>query len=104
MLRLPVVITSRRSRVTASMRSPPVTREFGHAEVSVFARVATNFGTAFIRAENGSSRPGHSRENSCQGAPQQHDPLIQRAAQPVLVAGDRLGAVPECPAASRRAP
>jgi hypothetical protein len=29
-------------------------------------REATSFGTAFIRAENGSSRPGHSRENNCQ--------------------------------------
>ena len=43
-----------------------MTCEFAQAEVSVRVRVATSFGTAFIRAENGSSRPGQSRENNCQ--------------------------------------
>jgi len=43
-----------------------MTREFAQADVPVRVREATSFGTAFIRAENGSSRPGHSRENNCQ--------------------------------------
>jgi hypothetical protein len=42
------------------------TSEFAHAEVSVRVRLATSFAAAFIRAENGSVRGGHSRENSCQ--------------------------------------
>jgi hypothetical protein len=47
------------ARRTASTRSPSMTREFAHAEVSVSERVATSFGTALIRAENGSlTRPG----------------------------------------------
>jgi hypothetical protein len=43
-----------------------MTREFAEADVSVRVREATSFCAAFIRAENGSSRPGHSRENNCQ--------------------------------------
>jgi hypothetical protein len=66
MLRLPVMMTSRCSRLTAPARSPPMTRELAHAEVPVRARVAASFATAFIRAENGPPRPGHGRENSCQ--------------------------------------
>ena len=67
-------------------------------------REATSFGTAFIRAENGSSRPGQSRENSCQVVrPSSRTPVVQRAAEPELVPGDGLGAVPERPAAARRA-
>ncbi|MCP9949509.1 hypothetical protein [Actinomadura madurae] len=40
--------------------------EVAHAEVSVSVREATSFGAAFIRAANGSSRPGQIREKSCQ--------------------------------------
>ena len=60
------MITSRRSCLTVSTTSPSMTREFAHADASVSVREATSFGTAFIRAENGSSRPGQIRENSCQ--------------------------------------
>lgn len=35
-----------------------MTLEFAHAHASVSVREATSFGTAFIRAENGSSRNG----------------------------------------------
>src|SRR5262249_1936934 len=66
MLRLPVTITSRRWRLTASMRSPSTACEFAHAEVPVRVRVTTSFGTAFIRAENGWSRRGQIGENSSQ--------------------------------------
>jgi hypothetical protein len=43
-----------------------MTCEFTHADASVSVRDAASFDTAFIRAEKGSSRPGHSRENNCQ--------------------------------------
>ena len=43
-----------------------MTCEFTHADASVSVRDATSFGTAFIRAEKGSLRPGQSRENNCQ--------------------------------------
>src|SRR5208282_2695729 len=49
------------------------------------------------------SRP-EPREQLPGSAPQQQDPVVQRAPEPELVPGDRLGAVPECPAAGRRAP
>ena len=66
MLRLPMMMTSRSWRLTASTTSPSTTCEFAHAEAPVRVRVATSFATAFIWAENGSSRPGQIRENSSQ--------------------------------------
>src|ERR1044071_2661788 len=63
MLRLPMTITSRGSRLTVPATSPPTACEFAHADASVSVREATSLGTLFMRTENGSSRPAQIREN-----------------------------------------
>ena len=85
-----------------------MTCEFAHAEVSVSVREATSFGTAFIRAENGSSRPGHSLENSCQVVrPSSRTPsssvLPSRNLSPATVSGPCRNAQPP-PACPRTRP
>ena len=82
-----------------------MTREFAHADASVSVREATSLGTAFIRAANGSSRPGHSRENNCQVVrPSSMTPpsrvLPSRNLSPATVSGPCRNAQP--PAGCRR--
>src|SRR5262245_9702828 len=105
MLRLPVMITSRRWRLTASMRSPSTACEFrprrgaGQGAGGDQLRYGVHPGRERIVA------PGPDPGEQLPGLPaQQQDSLIQHAAEPELVSGDLLGAVPERPAAGRRAP
>ena len=81
-----------------------MTREFAHADASVTVRAGDQLRHGVHPPEEGvvPARP-ESREQLPGRTPEQHDPVVQSAPEPELVPGDRLGAVPERPAAGRRA-
>src|SRR5215510_6855510 len=92
MLRLPVMITSRRWRLTASMRSPSTACEFrprrgaGQGAGGDQLRHGVHPGRERVVA------PGPDPGEQLPGLPaQQQDSLIQHAAEPELVPGDRFG-------------